>query len=277
MGLHLSRAGVLARPVAHSLSPLLHRAAYAALGLTGWTYEPIDCGAEELAGLVRASPPDWVGYSISRPGKEAALALADEVGERAGAAGAANTLVRRADGGWRADNTDVAGLAVALGEGLDVGRLPQREVVILGAGATARSAVVALAYLGVTAVTVAVRDASRTADLIATAEPLGIAVSSVSVADPGGFDPGAVVISTLPPTAADALSVRTWSTDTVVLDVVYAPWPTELAAAVRAAGGMAIGGARLLLHQAAEQVWLMTGRPAPLAAMAAALDTAVRP
>ena len=107
------KAAVLGKPVAHSLSPVLHGAAFAALGLTGWTYERIEASAEELPGLVRAAGPEWAGFSVTMPGKRAALDHADEVTSRAAAVGAANTLVRTATG-WLADCTDVDGVTGAL-------------------------------------------------------------------------------------------------------------------------------------------------------------------
>lgn len=267
---------MLARPVAHSLSPVLHRAAYAALGLAGWTYTALECGAAELPALVLGSGPEWIGYSVSMPGKGAALAMAEEVGAPARAAGAANTLLRRADGGWRAENTDVHGIAAAVREAVAVPEdLRAHSVTVLGAGGTARAAVVALGGLGVRALTVAVRDPGRTTELEATAQRAGVVVRVIRLADAAGLDPGGLIVSALPPYAADALAGRPWSPGTVVLDAVYAPWPSELGRAVRAAGGTAVGGARILLHQAGEQVRLMTGRAAPLAAMEAALDRAV--
>ena len=102
------RAAVVGRPIAHSRSPQLHLAAYRALGLDNWTYDRIDCGAEELPEFVAGLGPEWVGLSVTMPGKFAALALADERTARAEQVGSANTLVRTA-AGWRADNTDIDG------------------------------------------------------------------------------------------------------------------------------------------------------------------------
>ena len=106
------RAAVLGRPVGHSLSPVLHTAAYAALGLADWSYTAVDCGAAELPGLLAGLGPDWAGLSLTMPLKRAALAVADSVHPLAAAVGAANTLVL--GGGRRAYTTDVAGIAEAL-------------------------------------------------------------------------------------------------------------------------------------------------------------------
>jgi shikimate dehydrogenase len=262
------RAAVLGRPIEHSRSPLLHRAAYAALGLD-WTYAAIDCGAADLA-TVLADRGDWAGFSCTMPLKHAALHLADEVSPLASLVGAANTLLPRAGGGWVADNTDVAGIVAALG-GLSNGTGP---VTVLGAGGTAQAVLVALAQLGVTACTVLVRDRSRAAAVVATADAAGVGVQLAELTPQAAQLTADLVVSTLPPGAADPLAVRAWTTGQTLLDVVYDPWPTALAAAVDAAGGAVISGARMLLYQAAAQVELMTGRAAPVEAMRAALRAA---
>ena len=107
------RAAILGSPVAHSLSPALHRAGYAAAGLMSWSYERIECDAAALPALVAGSGPEWAGFSVTMPGKYAAAAMADQRSARVAALGVANTLVRR-DGGWLAENTDVDGLIGAL-------------------------------------------------------------------------------------------------------------------------------------------------------------------
>ena len=108
------KAAVLGSPVAHSRSPQLHRAAYRALGLDDWTYERIECTADELPSLVEGFGPEWVGVSVTMPGKFAALQAADERTDRATLVSSANTLVRT-PAGWRADNTDIDGVTGALG------------------------------------------------------------------------------------------------------------------------------------------------------------------
>jgi shikimate dehydrogenase len=261
---------VLGSPIRHSLSPVLHRAAYAALGLTGWRYDAIECGEAGLAPLVRGLGPEWVGLSLTMPLKRAALAVADDVAPAAAAVGAANTLLL--DGGRRrAENTDVAGIAAALRE---AGVHRVGHAVVLGAGGTAAAALAALADLRAEAVTVLVRDPSRAGELRAAAGRLG--VSPVVSGGLAGVDlPAAdLVISTLPAGVADPLRTDRLGPGTVVLDVVYAPWPTRFAAGAAEAGCRVIGGHAVLLHQAAVQVGLMTGRPAPLERMREALDAA---
>ncbi|MCV7073934.1 shikimate dehydrogenase, partial [Mycobacterium rufum] len=128
------RAGVLGSPIAHSRSPQLHLAAYRALGLDGWTYDRIECTAERLPAVVAGFGPEWVGVSVTMPGKFAALRFADEATERARLVGSANTLVRSATG-WRADNTDVDGVTGALAA------VRTDRVVVVGSGGTAPAVV----------------------------------------------------------------------------------------------------------------------------------------
>ena len=263
-------AAVLGSPVAHSLSPVLHNAAYAALGLTDWSYGLHECREPELAGFVDGLGPEWAGLSLTMPLKRVTLDVADEVDELAGAIGAANTLVLT--GRRTAYNTDIVGIGATLGPG--IGTVSGRAVV-LGAGGTAQSALAALREAGIDDVTVLVRDLGRTAELRDTAERLGVAPRIVAaLADPASASAelvGAdVVISTLPPGGADPLVPPA-----VVLDVVYAPWPTPFAAAALAAGAGVRSGLEMLLHQAVAQVELMTGKPGPVAAMRTALDAAV--
>jgi shikimate dehydrogenase len=264
------RAAVLGMPVEHSLSPVLHNAAYAALGLAGWHYGRFAVDEAGLPAFVGALGPEWAGLSLTMPLKRVALEVADVVEADAAAIGAANTLTRR-DGGWVAANTDVAGIVETLRE---AGVPRVGRAVVLGAGGTAQAALAALARLGETAPTVLVRDASRAGALRETAERLGVTPTVV-----GGFPevplpPADVVVSTLPAGAADALAGTAWDRATVVLDVIYAPWPTTLATSAAAAGCRIAGGLDVLLHQAVEQVELMTGLPGPTAAMRAALGAA---
>jgi shikimate-5-dehydrogenase len=269
------RAAVLGCPIRHSLSPALHTAAYAGLGLTGWRYEAFECDEASLPAFVGRLGPEWAGLSLTMPLKRVALTVADEITPLASAVGAANTLVFGQPGGRRrAENTDVAGILAALHEaGLDrIG-----AAVILGAGGTAQAALAALRELGEAAPTVLVRDPVRTGHLRATAERLGVHPTICGGLPDTAVPEADVVISTLPPGAADALAGRQqWSAKPVVLDVVYAPWPTPLAASALHVGCRIVSGLAVLLHQAVAQVQLMTGRNAPIAVMREALDAAVR-
>lgn len=262
------RAAVLGSPVAHSRSPQLHLAAYRALGLHDWTYDRIECTAGELPGLVGGFGPEWVGVSVTMPGKFAALAFADERTERAELVGSANTLVRTASG-WRADNTDVDGVAGALGH-----RSGLRRAIVLGSGGTAPAAVYALAGLGVGAITVAARDPGKAARLVELGSTLGARATFADLAGAGlpeAVQRADVLVSTVPADAAAGYAA-TFAPVPVVLDAIYDPWPTPLARAVADAGGEVISGLQMLLHQAFSQVEQFTGRPAPRQQMAAALN-----
>ena len=264
------RAAVLGSPIAHSLSPALHRAGYAALRLEDWVYDAHDVDAAGLRSFVADLGEEWRGLSLTMPLKEVAAELATSVDEVARRSAAVNTLVRRTDGGWDATNTDVVGVVRALGPHLqpDAGR-----ALVIGAGAPARSAVLALAELGVTTLTVRARDTARAADLLAWALDLGAGIRSGSVAEIGPWvsTRDDIVVSTLPADAGGVVAATVPAAHRgVLLDVVYARWPTPLARAARAAGMTVVSGLDMLVHQAAEQFRLFTGREAPLEAMAAA-------
>lgn len=269
-------AAVLGQPIGHSLSPVLHRAAYAALGLTGWRYEAIECAEDDLP-RVLAGYPDAAGFSATMPLKRAVLRVADWISPTAAAIGAANTLLplgRPGAVGWYAENTDWTGISDALAER---GVVAERAV-LLGAGGTAQAALAALG--GTAELTVLVREPARAAELLAAAERLAVPVRLGRLADLGpATGPGRtaqLLVSTLPPGAADQLLPRLpLRAGLAVLDVVYAGWPTPLGAAAQAAGATVISGAAMLLHQAARQVELMTGRAAPVEAMRAAMRAAV--
>ncbi|BBZ28243.1 shikimate dehydrogenase [Mycolicibacterium madagascariense] len=259
----LRKAAVLGSPIAHSRSPQLHLAAYRALGLTDWTYERIECQAAALPTLVRGLGPEWVGLSVTMPGKFAALQVADERTTRAEQVGSANTLVRTPTG-WLADNTDVDGVTGALASVVTAGD----DAAVLGAGGTAPAALAGLAELGVRDVCVVARDAAKAAPLLALGTRLGVGTRFVELGTP--VPRVAVVVSTLPADVA-ARHVETLTAAPVLLDAIYDPWPTPLADAVVAAGGRVIGGLQMLLNQAFSQVELFTGCPAPKEVMSAAL------
>ncbi len=260
------KAAVLGSPIAHSKSPQLHLAAYRALGLDDWTYDRIECGAEELPGVVGGFGPEWVGVSVTAPGKFAALRFADEHTERAELVGSANTLVRTPRG-WRADNTDVDGVAGAIGSA-------SGQALVCGSGGTAPAAVVGLAQLGVSGITVVARNPDKAARLVDLGTRIGVATRFCGLDGGELADEVAaaeVLVSTIPADVA-ARYAGAFATIPVLLDAVYDPWPTPLAAAVAAAGGRVINGLQMLLHQAFAQVEQFTGLPAPREAMTCALE-----
>ncbi|MFC0005295.1 shikimate dehydrogenase [Micromonospora siamensis] len=269
------RAAVVGRPIAHSLSPVIHNAGYAAAGLTGWSYTRFECAADELAALVAGLGPEWAGLSVTMPGKEAALAVADEVSPVAATVGAANTLVRRPDGTWYADNTDVAGMVEVL---TAAGVVRGATVTVLGAGGTARAALAAAARLGATGVTLVARRPEAVAELAPVAAALGVALTGAPWSAAPTRVEADVVVSTVPRGVADPLVAGLrWRPGTVCFDALYDPWPTPLAASAAAAGCPVVSGLDLLLAQAVGQFEQFTGVPAPRAAMAAALAAARRP
>jgi shikimate dehydrogenase len=258
------RCAVLGSPVRHSLSPVLHRAAYAALGLSDWSYEAIECDESGLGGLLKEP---WAGLSLTMPLKRVALTLVDTCSELAVNVGGVNTVLFR-DGRPHGDNTDVYGIVSALTE---AGIRTPSSVLVLGGGATAASALAAVAQLGADRVTLAVRTPARVGETATVGERFGLSVTVRPLAGLRELLTADLVISTLPGDGADPYAEMIARSGSAVFDVIYAPWPTVLGAAVQRAGGTVVGGFPMLLHQAVRQVELMTGRTdVPVEAMRAA-------
>ncbi|HEX4700315.1 MAG TPA: shikimate dehydrogenase [Actinomycetes bacterium] len=247
------RAAVLGSPIGHSLSPALHRAAYAELGLD-WTYEAYDVDATGLPGFLGGLDDRWVGLSLTMPLKAAVLVHLDSSTAVVEAAGGANTVLLR-EGRRAGDNTDVPGMVAALAAH---GVTDVSEAAVLGGGATARSAVVALGSV-TRRVVVYVRDPRRTPGLEVAAERSGVdlAVRAWDRATDGLS--AALVVATTPSGATDHLTAGLPGRPGALFDVLYDPWPTPIAAGWAARGGQVIGGLELLVHQAVLQVLLMTG------------------
>jgi shikimate dehydrogenase len=264
------RAAVLGSPIAHSLSPVLHRAAYGALGLD-WDYDAIECTADGLPGLLDRLDDSWVGLSLTMPLKRAVLPLLDTRDSLVEVVGAANTVLL-ADGARHGFNTDVEGIAGALAE---AGTPTPGQATVLGAGGTAAAVLAALRNAGHERATVVVREPARAGDLADVADRLGLALDVRPWPGEPAVWSGALVISTVPAGAADGLAAALPGVPALVLDVVYAPWPTALAQRTAAAGTTVVGGLPVLVHQAAAQITLMTGRAAPVEVMRAAGETAL--
>jgi shikimate dehydrogenase len=264
-----SRAAVLGSPVAHSLSPVLHRAAYRALGLDGWSYEAIECDEQRLPGLLDSLGPDWAGLSLTMPLKRAVLPLLDLAQPLVQRVGAANTVLLR--GSRRVGhNTDVPGMARAM---RGAGVTPEGNVAVIGSGATACAALAALRDTVTDEVTVAVRAPERAETLREVARRLGMRVRLTELGPGLASQPWDLLISTVPGLAADPLAERLAVGAILakaVFDVVYDPWPTALATAAFATGATVISGYELLVQQAVGQVELMTGHKAPVEQMHAA-------
>ncbi|HET6635018.1 MAG TPA: shikimate dehydrogenase [Streptomyces sp.] len=263
------RAAVLGAPIAHSLSPDLHRAAYTALGLDGWRYDRFEVDEAALRAFVEGlDPAEWAGLSLTMPLKRAVIPLLDEVSETAASVQAVNTVLFTGDGRRLGDNTDIPGMVAALRErGVDrVG-----GAAVLGAGATASSALAALSRLCDGEVTAYVRSSARAQEMRGWGERLDVRVRAADWADAAAALRAPLVIATTPSGTADVLAAHVPDRPGTLFDVVYDPWPTPLAAAWAERGGTVVSGLDLLVHQAALQVERMTGRaPAPLAAMRAA-------
>jgi shikimate dehydrogenase len=270
------RAAVLGSPIAHSLSPVLHRAAYRDLGLD-WRYDAVDISESGLAGFVAGCGSEWVGLSLTMPLKRAVLPLLDTRARLVEVVGAANTVVFGPGRRLAGHNTDVAGIVAALhGIGAQPG-----QAVVLGGGATAASALAALAELGSTEVRALVRRPEvATRELAAVAGRVGIHLEVGPWPRTGDRLPDVgdapIVVSTAPAAAGQSLVEAVPRRPGWLLDVSYDPWPPVLVQAWERAGGRAVSGDEMLLHQAVAQVELMVGRTPSTAAMRAALRAAIQ-
>ena len=250
-----SKCAVIGNPIAHSLSPAMHRAAYAALGLTGWTYDAIDVDEAGLKGFLDDLDESWVGLSLTMPLKRAVIEFADEVSTVAATLGVANTL--EVGGQHRiASNTDCAGAVGALAE-RGVGDI--KSVRVLGGGATAASIVFALARTPGLKVEFVVRDEKRSAESIAVAEHAGADVT-VRPLDAPMIEVVDLLVSTVPGKVAKLQAHDLVDASRAVFDVVYEPWPSPLASAATQKDVPFVSGLDLLAHQAVFQVELFTGQ-----------------
>lgn len=262
--------GVVGSPIAHSLSPVLHRAAYQHLGLP-WTYTRAEVREGELAGFVAGLAASWRGLSVTMPLKREALELGDSVALSADLAGAANTLLFEPDSTVRADNTDIDGMVDSVRA---VATEHFRAACVWGGGSTAASSMVALAAMEIPDVHLHVRDESRAGATLDAAARAGVDVH-VEHWDVGTVCAKAgLVVLTAPAGAADGVAAGLAAEahqGRVLFDVVYDPWPTIAAEAWRRAGGRVTSGLDLLVHQAVGQVRLMTGHDVPADVLYAAL------
>ena len=259
------KAAVLGSPVGHSLSPILHNAAYQALELDH-TYCAIETTESELGKFLDKVDSSWLGVSLTMPLKEVAFDFAEVCDELALRTGAINTLVF--GNKIQASNTDVLGLVDAIGE------TQAKDVttgVIIGSGATARSALVALHKLGASHVNCVARNEPDIERLSNLASELGVSFQRQVLANSNWLT-AEVVINTTPMGVMDADAREVSAPIGLLLDVVYNPWPTQLAASWAVNGGTIVSGLSMLLHQAGHQVTLMTGQPAPLMQMREALN-----
>jgi shikimate dehydrogenase len=263
------RAAVLGSPIAHSLSPVLHLAAYRALGLNGWQYEAIECDEAALPRLLDSLGPEWAGLSLTMPLKRTVLPLLDQTDQLSVDVGAANTVVFR-DGQRLGYNTDVPGIVAAMRH---AGVTSAGNVLVLGSGATACSAVAALASIGTTRIAAAVRSLPRAKPLTEVAARLGVAGDLIELGPALAATRWDLLISTIPAAGAEPVARQLLAGNVSaagVFDVGYDPWPTPLAEAAEKSGSAVISGFELLVQQAVGQVELMTGQRPPAEAMQAA-------
>ncbi|MBM7092199.1 shikimate dehydrogenase [Streptomyces sp. NPDC012461] len=267
------RAAVLGSPIAHSLSPVLHRAAYAELGLQDWRYDRFEVDEKALPGFFETLGREWAGLSLTMPLKRAVIPLLDDISATAASVDAVNTVVFAEDGRRTGDNTDIPGMVAALREhGID----KVDTAAVLGAGATASSALAALSRICAGEVTVYVRSEARAAEMREWAERLEVTVRIAAWDDAREALHAPLVVTTTPAGVTDELARAVPERPAALFDVLYDPWPTVLAARWSAYGGAVVGGLDLLVHQAVLQVEQMTGRsPAPLDAMRAAGEHAL--
>ncbi|MEU3789947.1 shikimate dehydrogenase [Streptomyces fructofermentans] len=267
------RAAVLGSPIAHSLSPVLHRAAYDELGLENWSYDRFEVDEAALPEFIARLGPEWAGLSLTMPLKRAVLPLLDGISGTAASVETVNTVVRAEDGRLLGDNTDIPGMVAALRE-RGIERVDSAAV--LGAGATASSALAALARICTGEVVAYVRGEARAAQMRQWGERLGIEVRTEDWSRAERALTAPLVVATTPAGATDALAPAVPERPATLFDVLYDPWPTTLAARWSAYGGAVVSGLDLLVHQAVLQVEQMTGlSPAPLLAMRTAGEKAL--
>ena len=258
----LRRLAVLGSPISHSKSPLLHRAAYERLGLD-WRYSAVEMDGVRLGEFLGGLDASWRGLSLTMPLKRDVLPLLDSIDEVAAITGAANTVLF-GDGARRGFNTDVGGIVRTLHE---AGVFEASRCVLLGGGATAASALVAMSDLGAREVRVLVRRPGAAAPLVELGSRLGVQVGEGGLAEFATIDRADLVVSTVPGgTDLGVAASAGLISSAALLDVAYDPWPSPLAAGWIAGGGTVVHGLGMLLHQALLQVRIfVNGDPnAPL-------------
>ncbi len=247
---------VVGHPITHSLSPALHRAAYAELGLD-WTFDAIDVAPGKLTKFVETIDKHWRGLAVTMPHKEDVMRLG-EPDELAALVGAGNTLLlgqkKRTLKHAEVRNTDVSGFRLALAQ---VGIDKVKRTRVLGAGGTARAVIVALAKLGGRKVTICVRTPAKAVELAKLASRLGLDAKIEKLGDE--VKPANLVVSTLPAGVIDDQLDWALADVEAAFDVIYDPWPTAFSVAANGRDIVGLTGVDLLAGQAVEQITLMTG------------------
>ncbi|MDO5671942.1 MAG: shikimate dehydrogenase [Actinomycetaceae bacterium] len=267
---------VIGHPITHSLSPVIHAAAYDSLGLD-WEYKSFDVSKEDAVPFLQALDPQCRGLSVTMPNKQVIIPALDHVDGLAKALGSVNTVVS-ISGALTGFNTDVHGVVAALNEiGADTSK-PKRAVII-GGGATASSVIAAMTQMGIADISVVARRHGGPGSAVFAAMTLDLEVRAIpwnatkavhehlALAD--------LIVSTVPAGVADCWADTPLKPGVFFLDVVYDQWPTRLAGHVVSRGGLVAPGWRMLLHQGHAQVKLFTSYEADLQIMSAALDQAL--
>lgn len=233
---------VLGSPITHSKSPNIHQAAHRVLGLD-WEYTRFQCESDQLEQFLQSHTHGWRGFSLTMPLKEEAYRLAESVDSVARQSGVVNTLVGT-ETGWSGFNTDVPGLRMAL----EHNNFNLQDTVILGAGATAVSAVLAAKLAGATRVTVLARRPEAAEQLASRLICAHDVLGSSKAAQP------TTVISTLPGQVGATVPVHEGQLQSRLFDVAYDPWPSPLSKRWNDAGGQTTSGIEMLIFQALIQI-----------------------
>lgn len=262
----MKHAGVAGYPIEHSLSPIIHKAGYKALGLD-WNYEKYLLKEEELFNFVSTRDNELVGLSLTMPLKEKAIEISDVVTDLAKKANSANTLIFKENKVY-SGNTDVYGIVQALKTNK---KLDLTNPAIIGSGATARSAVLALNNMGAKNVMVCARNESAVNQVSDLANSLGLTCQIINWNDLAKAMNASTLISTLPSQAMDKFAALGPENPGTLLDIAYDPWPSKVAMEWIFRRGFVVSGLEMLLHQACMQFELMTGLKAPITQMRQAL------
>ena len=276
------RLGIIGHPIGHSISPVFQQAALDAIGFDGayepWDVDPANVG-DFLAGL---RSPGTLGINVTLPHKEAVIPFLDEVDDWASAAGAVNTIVNR-DGRLTGHNTDGIGFLRALREG--AGFEPRgRDVLVLGAGGSARGVVYALARAGTARLFIANRTVERAQRLAGIATDSGVAAEAMVLSDaPGATREVALIVNCTsvgmihgPDDTGSPLSAADIPSTVLVNDLVYNPLETPLLREAARAGAATLGGIQMLVYQGAASFEMWTGQDAPVPVMLEAATAAMR-
>lgn len=264
------RAAVIGSPVSHSLSPAIHRASFASLGVD-WTYDAVECRAEEVGGFLAAAPGEgFGGLSVTMPLKEAVIAHLHEVDDDAALLRAVNCITVLDDGRLRGSNTDGRGCCDALAAvaGVDVA---SSRVVLLGAGGTARAVALALVTAGAEVSVVNRSDANARA-LVAAVTSYPAATGTARVGSPEDVNGADVLVNATSVgmnTSELPLDPALLHPGLTVLDAVYSPLRTALLEEAAKRGAATVDGLWMLIHQARHQQQLWFGRMAPAELMRA--------